>query len=242
MDAGIKNYYSLDKTRLCALTLFFCLRTAADHHHDGPGCRDAGTKLATATPSVCRSLSRAARPARRSPSSARRLMLLATLSAFASVGGVTLPGVDPPARSSEAAPKLLPVSLVESVSLVQTHVTRSSPSPPAGPSCDGACGVLFWVGIISIGTCIASFLLKKQDGRSRKAVVCWKSPPKSRCWSAGSTKEARHVKARHMRSPVYPCLHAPCDPCAFAPCHRCALLLPSSILWTQRPSIGTSHS
>ena len=33
-------------------------------------------------------------------------MLLATLSAFASVGGVTLPGVDPPARSSEA-PKLL---------------------------------------------------------------------------------------------------------------------------------------
>ena len=33
-------------------------------------------------------------------------MLLATLSAFATVGGVTLPGVDPPARSSEA-PKLL---------------------------------------------------------------------------------------------------------------------------------------
>ena len=33
-------------------------------------------------------------------------MLLATLSAFASVDGVTLPGVDPPARSSEA-PKLL---------------------------------------------------------------------------------------------------------------------------------------
>ena len=33
-------------------------------------------------------------------------MLLATLSAFASVGGVTLPGVDPPARSSEP-PKLL---------------------------------------------------------------------------------------------------------------------------------------
>ena len=201
-------------------------------------------------------------------------MLLATLSAFASFGGVTIPSVDPPKPlDGEQRPRAIvadpmaadsmalgwrrrlnavdesgatfllgdwriscccqqgtesascdPAECVThgandahscvvpcsdgacdndsykpSVSFVETHVVIavwSSPSPPAW--CDGACGVLFWVGI-SIGTCIASFLLKKTSYVCNgKPVVCWKSPPKLRCWSAGSAKEARHVmKARH---------------------------------------------
>ena len=52
-------------------------------------------------------------------------MLLATLSAFASVGGVTLPGVDPPARSSEA-----PIRLFKS--LGGSRVGRTLVAPPLG--------------------------------------------------------------------------------------------------------------
>ena len=52
-------------------------------------------------------------------------MLLATLSAFASVGGVTLPGVDPPARSSEA-----PIRLFKS--LGGYRVGRTVVAPPLG--------------------------------------------------------------------------------------------------------------
>ena len=52
-------------------------------------------------------------------------MLLATLSAFASVGGVTLPGVGPPARSSEA-----PIRLFKS--LGGSRVGRTLVAPPLG--------------------------------------------------------------------------------------------------------------
>ena len=47
-------------------------------------------------------------------------MLLATLSACASVGGVTLPSVDPPTRSSEAPKLLLGVHRLRAIAAIES--------------------------------------------------------------------------------------------------------------------------